>query len=35
MADFEHLVAVIGRLEAMTQANQEKIEPTEKKCWLN
>jgi hypothetical protein len=34
VADFERLVATIGRLEAMTQGNQEKVEPTEKKCWL-
>jgi hypothetical protein len=26
MADFERLVTAIGRLEAMTQANQEKME---------
>jgi hypothetical protein len=31
MADFERLVAAIGRLETMTQTNQEKMEPTKKK----
>jgi hypothetical protein len=35
MADFERLVVAIGRLEAMTQGNQDKINAwiEEMKAW--